>query len=151
MEIEVELAVADEERDWVEDDERPRGRNTPSPWRPSETTKVAVSRAGSINRLPPPLGVGWNSLFKEVRDVGGMMQPSAIPDLVEKEATGMLDLRDRYDGDAWRTVWLGESSKRQGCFEASAEFAVDRDGAAEDCFQGSGRYAPTKTGFCPEV
>ncbi|EGC41120.1 predicted protein [Histoplasma capsulatum var. duboisii H88] len=117
----------------------PGGRNTPGPLRPLETMKVAFSRAESMRRLPPPAGLGWRSLPKDFRDDGGIMQPIAMPVLVEKWVTGMLDFNDEKDGEPWTTVWTGDSSKRQGRVDGSGASDDRREEYDEVCFQGCGR------------
>lgn len=124
-------------REGDEDVGRIGGKKAPSP--PSialEMMNFACSRALSIMRLPPPVGIAcWLREVMLLRDLGGNRQPRAIPFLDENEAVGVSDLWDGFPG---RRVWVGESWKRYGNDEGSEALM----GVRVDGFQGSGRYAP---------
>src|SRR5262245_61710023 len=94
MEMEIVVFIAEADMDEDERETRLGGRNTPSPLRPSEVMNFAFSSAASMIRLPPPVGTGIRSLATETLEDWGTIHPIAMPVLVEKDATGMLDLRD---------------------------------------------------------
>ena len=96
MDMSIVVAIAEADMDDDKGETLTGGRNTPSPLRPLEVINCAFSSAASMIRLPPPAGTGVRSPI-EAREDCGTIHPSAIPVFVEKDATGMLDLRDLRD------------------------------------------------------
>lgn len=113
------------------------GRKMPL-WPIEEMCREALSRLVSIRRLPAPCGVGFDWWLRED---GGILQPIAMPDWVEKCVSGVFGECAEGEGFPCRRRCFGESWKRHGRRDQSCGLEVD--------FQGCGRYAPRVIMFCP--